>query len=482
MVYYLNENIINNVPYTANKFLTHKFDDEHILVTTDHGSWIVLSKNEYDLLIRNKINEDPHLFDVLEERGIIITEKNTNDMVDTCKQRFNYLFNGINLHIIVPTLRCNQNCIYCHALSKDINSKEYDMDETTAKAVVDFIFQSPSKFLNIEFQGGEPLLNFPIVKYIVDYTKEKNKSPKPDERGWYTGDRNISFMIVTNLTLMDEDILNYITENKIRVCTSLDGPKELHDRNRPCRNGNSSYDDAVKWIEIIKRRGIQISAIPTITKHSLPYAKEIVDEYIKRGFDHTRMRELNIAGMAINAWDKIGYTPEEFIKFWKDYLQYVIDLNSMVTKFWDETTSFILSRILCKKSTFNACLNSPCGVGTIQCAYNERGDIYTCDEARSNETFRLGNVKSNSYKEVFTSENVSSFISLSSCLSSSCESCVWHAFCSPCLVSAYGETGTLVPRFPNFVCKIRGEQTKEVFRRLLSKDREIITKWVRPER
>jgi len=479
MVYYINENFSKDVKYTVNKFFTHKFDEEHILITTSHGSWVVLSNEEFDLLMKNKIHEDSYLFDVLEGKGIIITEKNTNEIVNKYKQRFDYLSNGIGLHIVVPTLRCNHQCIYCHSLSKDMDTKCYDMDEDIAKAVVDFIFQSPSKSINLEFQGGEPLVNFPIVQYIVEYAKEKNNS-KYSSNVWYSGNKQLSFTIVTNLTLMDEEILNYILKNRIRICTSLDGPKELHDKNRPCKNYNSSYEEVTHWIDIIKKKDPTLTALPTITRYSLNYAKEIVDEYMKHKFTHLKMRELNIAGMSIKSWNTIGYTPEEYIKFWKEYFEYLLTINrSLGIKLLDQIARSILTRIMCRKSTFDACLNSPCGVGTVQCAYNEKGDVYTCDEARSNETFKLGNVKENNYKDVFTSENVSSFISLSSCLSFLCDSCTWNSYCSPCLVSGYGETKTLIPKFPNFVCKIRGEQTKEIFKKLIfSKDKYILEKWM----
>ena len=187
MVHYLTENFLKDVPYTVNKFSTHKFDDNNILVTTDHGSWAVLSKEEHELLLNNKIQEDLKLFDVLEERGVILTEKNHTSIIETFKERFSYLSNGIGLHIIAPTLRCNQRCVYCHANSKDLNAKDYDMDEDIAKSVVDFIFQTPAKFVTIEFQGGEPLVLFPIVQYIIEYAKKKNNAMHY-ERGWWIGD------------------------------------------------------------------------------------------------------------------------------------------------------------------------------------------------------------------------------------------------------------------------------------------------------
>lgn len=479
MVYYLNENFLKEKPYVLNKFLTHKIDDNHMLLTTGHGAWVILSKEQYDLFSRDKIEEDCYLFDVLEEKGIILTEENQEKLIKTYKERFSYLFNGIGLHIISPTLRCNQKCVYCHAKSKDLGLREYDMDEDTAKEVVDFIFQTPSDSVNIEFQGGEPLSLFSIVQYIMEYAKKKNNSESPNPYGIFAGGKNLSFTVVSNLTLMDNDILDYLVKNKVKISTSLDGPKELHDSNRPLRNGKGSYEQVIRWIEEIRKRNQFLGAIPTITKHSLNYPKEIVDEYMKNGFSQIRMRELNIAGSAIQSWNDIGYTPEEFLRFWKEYFEYVISINKRGVRFSDETSSFILKRILCKKSELNACLNSPCGIGTIQCAYTHNGDIYTCDEARSDETFKLGNVKDNSYQKVFSSSHVSAFVGLSSCLAFSCENCVWNPFCSPCLVSAFGEKRSLVPTFPTFTCKIRGKQTEELFKKLIvSEEKNILMKWL----
>jgi His-Xaa-Ser system radical SAM maturase HxsB len=478
MVYYLTENFLKDKPYIVNKFCSHKFDGDHILITTDHGSWVVLSNEENELLLNNKVEEDLHLFDVLEEKGIILTEKNKNNLIETFRERYSYLSNGIGLHIIAPTLRCNQRCVYCHANSRDLNAKEYDMDEDTAKSVVDFIFQTPAKFVTMEFQGGEPLILFPILQYIIEYAKKKN-SATHHEMGWWSGDKKISFTVVTNLTLMDDDMLKYFLDSKVQISTSLDGPKELHDKNRPYRSGKGSYEDVVNWIGTIKKQCPELGALPTITKFSLPYAKEIVDEYIKNKFSRIKMREMNVAGMAINAWKEIGYTSEEFMKFWKEYLEYVIAVNRRGIIIRDEGSRDLLRRILCRKSALNACLNSPCGVGTIQCAYNHKGDVYTCDEARSDETFKLGNVREKNYKEIFTSKTVENFIRLSSCSSFLCDSCVWHSYCSPCLVSAYGKQNSMVPRFPNFGCEIRGEQTKEIFKKLiLSNDRGTLMQWL----
>lgn len=456
-------------PYTVNRFWQKKLKRDKILITTHHGQWLILSQREFELLLFNRIQENPDLFKRLEEHGVIITEDNKNKIVDEYKKRFSPLFNGTNLHVISPTLRCNHSCIYCHAKSVPIDAKGYDMDEETAKDVVDFIFQSPSRSLRIEFQGGEPLAVFPIVQYIVEYSNELNKEAK----------KHVEYNIVSNLTLMDDDILDWLVKNKVRICTSLDGPKELHDKNRKFLGARGSYDKVVHWIKKVKEKQGSISALPTITKYSLAYHKEIVDEYLKNGINHLRPRPMNCAGLAAETWKKIGYSGDEFLEFWKKTVDYIIELNRKGKWVWEETVAFVLRKILDKDYMSYTCFGSPCGAALQQSAYNYLGDVYTCDEARSFEIFKLGNVKENSYRDIYASPHALNIIGISSQVSSLCDVCVWHPFCGPCPVSTYGSQGNLISKLPlDRECRIRGGELEYIFKKLVSPDRKILLKWM----
>jgi His-Xaa-Ser system radical SAM maturase HxsB len=420
------------------------------------------------------------LFTALEDKGIIVTEKNFDRVAQMYKERFHYLFNGITLHIVVPTLRCNLKCVYCGASSVPLNAKGFDMDEKTAKAVVDFMFQTPSKFFTIEFQGGEPLVNFPIVQYIIEYAKKKNESKICEGELW-RGKKSLTFRLVSNLTLMNTDILDYLVKNKVSICTSLDGPEWLHNKNRIYTKAGS-YNTVTYWIDYIKKElGLQCNAIPTITKYSLPYAKEIVDEYLKHGLNQIKMRPLNIAGAAINAWERIGYTSEQYVSFWKEFIEYIFKLNKRGVNVQDIDTVFMLRRMITLKPPFNACLGAPCGACLIQTAYNQWGDVYTCDEGRSCEIFKLGNVKKDNYKKIFSSSEALNFIGLTSCVSAICDACEWHPYCSPCLVSTYGDQKNLISKMPSdFLCGIRGNQVEYLFKKLIFSEEEkrILLNWL----
>ena len=155
--------------HTINNFRHKKINDKYF-VTTDHGSYCILSEDEFNQLKQDDIDENLNL--KLEKKEIILNDKNINEAIRLTRNRNSFLYSGTSLHIIVVTLRCNMNCIYCHASAKSPDKKEFDMNKETAKKTVDFIFQTPSKGITIEFQGGEPLLNWDVVKFIIEYSKE----------------------------------------------------------------------------------------------------------------------------------------------------------------------------------------------------------------------------------------------------------------------------------------------------------------------
>jgi uncharacterized protein len=453
--------------YRINRY-RYKIIDDKIIVSSINGGFVILTQEEFQLLRHERIERDPKLFKTLEEQGIIITNENIQRIAKMFAEKKSFLFNSVSLHIIAVTLRCNHKCIYCHAKVKGMEEKQYDMDEKTAKKVVDFIFQSPSKHLSIEFQGGEPLVNFPIIQYIVDYSKKLAQ-----ERS-----KTIRFNIVSNFSLMDEDILDFLIENEFNINTSLDGPKEVHDRNR-LYIGGSSYDKVVYWIRTIKERNYQVSALPTITKFSLPFWKEIIDEYRSLGLMNIRLRQLNNAGFAHERWNQIAYSPQDYIDFWKKGLNYIIELNKQGINMVEGMTQLGLQNLISKKYNGYTCWGSPCGAALTQCGYNYNGDIYTCDEARSFEEFKIGNVDQ-SYKEVFLSPTVAGFINTTSNLLNKCVNCVWQPFCGPCLVCTFGQQKRMLSDMNiDNECFIRQNMFETIVKKLMDEEeREILLKWL----
>src|SRR5262249_54693790 len=143
----------------------------------------------------------------------------------------------------IITLRCDQICGYCHASRTNLDAQGYDMNEETARAVVDRIFETTSPSLTIEFQGGEPLVNWPILQFVVEYARKKNE----------TAGKALMFSLVTNMSMMTDEKADWLVDNGVMVCTSFDGPREVHEENRHLARA-SSYDAVVKWIAALNAR------------------------------------------------------------------------------------------------------------------------------------------------------------------------------------------------------------------------------------
>lgn len=461
--------------YVVNHFRFRKLNDG-FLVTTNHGSWAYLNKDEFEQLESGEICSDK-LLQRFEEKGLVVTKNNKETIKNDFNTRYNYLRQSTSLHIIVVTLRCNQKCIYCQTSSTAENSKGYDMDEATAEKTVDFIFQSPSKYLTIEFQGGEPLLNFQIIKKITNYAKEVNKRYNKELR----------FVMVSNLLPITEGIMDYCINEGIDICTSLDGPKELHDKNRPY--SSSGYEITTKWIKRIrdeyKQRKIerQMNALVTITKESLAYPRQIIDEYVALGLKGIHLRYFNKLGYATKNREKIEYTPEEFIEFWKKAVDYIIKLNKKGNFFRERGTTIILQKILQKMDPGFLDMRSPCGAVIGQMSYNYNGEIFCCDEGRmiKEDIFKLGSVKEQSFKSTISNETSTSLIASSINDTEICDLCSYKPYCGICPVCNYAEQGSVIANIPQTTfCKVFKAQFDYVFSRyLFDKDaKEILDSWV----
>jgi uncharacterized protein len=459
--------------YVLNYFMSKKMDEDHYLITTDHGAWVLLTKEEYNLLRLGKIDESPDLYSVLKQKGIVLTENNVKDVIKMYAERNHFLFRPPSLHIVIPTLRCNSACLYCHSMVKDDKAGGYDMDRDTAKSIIDFILKTPTKNLVVEFQGGECLLNYPVVEYMIDYGNEKS------------GDmgKSIKFRMVTNLTPMDDDILKSLAKRKLMgISTSLDGPKELHDANRRYLGGKGTYDDVVYWIRKMKtewKHNFNLRALTTITRQTLGMGKEMVDEYVNLGFDGIFLRYLNNIGFAKNTWGKIGYTSDEYIRFWEDTLDYIITVNEQ-RHFFEQLTFVFLKKIMQRYDPMYVDMQSPCGAAIGQLLYNYSGDIYTCDEGKLFEELRLGNVKTTEYEKVFRSKVVTSMIDISSRQGYLCDNCAWNPYCGICPIYTQSSQGTIVSKLAmDDRCKINKHIFESLFRRLLftERDRKIFFKW-----
>lgn len=461
-------------------FFRFKQLNKNYLITNDIGQYCILEPRQFELFIHGDIEQvHPEIYQELQSKGFIRDKLDFSDLSRKYSSRNKFLGKGVSLHIVVVTLRCDHRCVYCQASSESINKKELDMNTDTAKHVVDRIFESSSKNITIEFQGGEPLLNFDVIKFIVSYAIQKNQKAKKD----------LFFTVISNLTFFNEKILKYLINNKISICTSLDGPERLHNKHRVVFDNRNTYKNTVKWLGILvkeyKKERIPFvpSALITITRHSLNYSKEIVNEYMKLGLNGIHLRPVNPYGMSVKIWKKLNFSAEDFIRFYVNTIDYIIGLNLKGINFHERFAKIFLTKILTTNDPNYLDIRSPCGAGIGQLAYNFNGDVYTCDEGRmlsrmGDESFKIGNARDNCYDEIISNQTVKTMC-IASCLDnlSECYNCVYKPYCGVCPLYNYLINNDIFNKAV-FVCKINRAILDYLFERLQHKNiANIFYKW-----
>lgn len=416
------------------------YNDNQYLLTTDDANHIFLNKESFNKLKSGKIDSE-ELYDKLIKIGIIINEENFEQIVQNTRKRYSFLTNGTSLHIVIPTSRCNLGCKYCFAQpdSIDANKEETDLDVKTAKKIVEFIMQSHSNAITIEFQGGEATARYDLVKLMTNHAKELNKKYQKDLR----------LTIVSNLTLMNDEMINWFVDNDVTICTSLDGPKEVHDANRiiHIKDGKEvgTYESVIKGINKInrlckeKKKTWKCGALMTITKNSLEYPKEIIDEYIKLDLNLVDIRSLTHVGEAIEENNKpFLYSKSEFEKFYTESMKYIEELKEKGIEINERTKQLYETKILERVPSYHTDYESPCGAATGQIVYHSNGDIYTCHEALGRDEFNLGNVYKDNWDSIFNKQETAKAI-LNSMLESNvkCDRCVFKPYCGTCMVENF---------------------------------------------
>lgn len=342
------------------------------------------------------------------------------------RTRLSYLRAATPLHLFVVTLRCEHSCPYCQVSRQSQNRQRYDMDRATASKAIDIALSAPAPMIKIEFQGGEPLLNFDLIRWIV---VEAKKRAVP--RG-----KQLAFVIATNLALLSDEVMDFCGEHDVLFSTSLDGPRDLHNRNRP-RRGNDSYELAVAGIARIKGRlgRDRVGALMTTTQASLDRVEEIVDEYLRQNLDGIFLRPLSPYGFAIKTKQFHKYQADDWLEFWKRGLRYILDINRSGRIFPEFYSALIVRRMLSDEPIGYVDLRSPAGIGLGALVYNYDGAVFASDEARmlaamGDDSFKLGNVGEHTYRDLVLSDTLVSAVANSLTQAApECSSCVFEPNC-----------------------------------------------------
>lgn len=454
---------------------------QYVLITNDFGQYAFLTQDNFKRLVKGELSVDNECYEELSEKLFLVGNNKdiyVNRAYEYARLGKKYLFTGTTLFIFVVTTWCNANCVYCQA--KDNDSKVGYMLVETALKAVDIALSSTADNITIEFQGGEPLGNFEVISSVVLYAKEKAIKLN----------KQVEFSLVSNLSLINDNIISFIKEHNIALSTSIDGDKQLHNCNRPLRNGNGSFDYVANGLLKAKEAGICVGAIQTTTRNSLTQAQSIIDTYLKYNMDMIFIRPLTPLGMASLQWKDIGYLPEEFLRFYQECIDYLLYINKTGKYIAEGHASILLSKILFGEGLNYMELRSPCGATIGQMAFYCDGKVYTCDEARmlaemGNDMFLLGTVDDTYNKLVDTPVcKAACASSLLECIPECCD-CVYQPYCGQCPVVNLALGGDIFPREArSYRCQIYQGILDILFSILYKndpQDLQILRSWVRKE-
>lgn len=417
-----------------------------VLITNDSGFSRVLSGGDFAAFSSGRLPAGGLRAD-LEAKGFVRDMMDFEGLAEACSRKNAFLGAGPGLHILVTTLRCNHKCLYCQSGAIGSGGGATDMSRAVARKSVNFALRSTRPGLTIEFQGGEPLLNWATLKDAILYARSRGRAVGKEVR----------LALVSNFSLMTEEKAKFLLENEVSICTSLDGPADLHNKNRVFAGGNS-HAQTVRWLRYFmdaakeQAPGPKIfnpSALLTVSKYSLGREKEIIDEYVRLGLEDIFVRPLAPIGYAKQLWPRIGYTAQEFSRFYRNSLDYILKLNASGKKIRERNAVIMLEKIVNGSDPGYLDMRCPCGAAIGQVAYNYNGDLYTCDEGRmvgweGNDLFKIGNVTRDSYRKVMLGP-VSRACSAASVLDSQprCARCAYKPYCGVCPVYNYETQGSL---------------------------------------
>jgi His-Xaa-Ser system radical SAM maturase HxsB len=347
-----------------------------VLVSNDLGDYAVLSDTEFDRYRLGDLAALGARGNDLEARSLLPFD-NFRHMTELEKSVLNtrksFALEGPSLHIFVVTLRCDHSCQYCQVSRAAVDAIGFDMSVETAMRAVNLVFESPSTTLTIEFQGGEPGVRFDLVRLVVERAEAVNNCEG----------RVLNFAMVSTLHHLTDADLDFCREHEIRLSTSIDGDAHVHDRNRPLPGGGAwsrTVDALGRARSILGHDGV--SALPTITRLGLKDPKGLVDRYRELGFASVFLRPISPYGFALKTRKAIGYDIGEFLEFYDDALEYILDLNARGEAFEETYAAILLRHILTPFHSGYLDLRSPTGAGLGVLVYDFEGTVYPADEAR----------------------------------------------------------------------------------------------------
>ena len=405
--------IVDDIAFDMINMFEDKTEDE--IVTA------ILSK--YNEITKEEIADGLSQIAELKAMGKLFTEDTFSEIAGSLKAKTSGVVKALCLHIAHT---CNLNCSYCFASQGKFNGERGLMSFEVGKRALDFLIENSGTRHNLEvdFFGGEPLMNFQVVKDLVAYARSIEKD----------ANKNFRFTLTTNGVLVDDDVIDFANREMSNVVLSLDGRKEVHDRFRVDYNGNGSFDKIVpKFQRFVEKRGNKDYYMRGTFTHANPDFLEDIKTMLDLGFTELSMEPVVCApndpsalteadkAIVMDQYEKLA---ELMLRKQREgkpftFYHYMIDLKS---------GPCIYKRV------------SGCGSGTEYMAVTPWGDLYPCHQFVGDDNYKLGNV----FDGVKNTEIQNKFANSNVYTKPECKDCWAKLYCSGgCPANSYHATGDI---------------------------------------
>ncbi|KUH33046.1 hypothetical protein APY94_07185 [Thermococcus celericrescens] len=265
---------------------------------------------------------------------------------------------------------CNFACVYCYGDGGTYHTPNTRMSPEVGKKAIDLLMREGKKVVNVQFFGGEPLLNFPLIRELVHYAKERAKEH----------DKVVTFSITTNGYLITDKVIDFFLENNFTVTLSFDGPKDIQNHNRPLRGGYPTFDVVARNAKKMLERGVKVSVRATILPEQIGRYYEIYRFFVDFGFRNVHLEPATTNTPLTNEHAKLVESALE--KIAKDELEHYKEKGIVYTKL-REMVHMIYS------GTYR---HYPCGVARSYFGVSADGKMYPCHRFVGMEEFVVGRV------------------------------------------------------------------------------------------
>jgi len=277
---------------------------------------------------------------------------------------------------------CNMRCKYCFAGTGSYDRERLLMSYETGKRALDFLLEKSGyiKNLEVDFFGGEPLLNFDTVKKLVEYGRMREK-----ELG-----KNIRFTITTNGTLLDDDAIDFINKNMSNAVLSIDGRKEINDEMRTYEDGSGTYDDIIeKYKKLTAERDADWYVRGTFTRRNLDFAADVI-HLADAGFD-----QISVEPVVLDINDPLAIREEDLPEIFEEYDKLTCEMIKRKKEGRDFNFFHFMIDLEAGPCVYKRVKG--CGSGSEYIAITPDGDIYPCHQFAGYPEYRMGNINDGTF-------------------------------------------------------------------------------------